>query len=235
MNKIHHNTHCYTKHVCNLCRQDIAVEVPTFVSWYIDTDAFSLAFPSGERIVSNTHGHNGQMSMSIHSSFVLHLQTESSHDWMAGSLQVITLFFKIFKNHLNTMRKIRCTHKTAASTFIIISLTASVHSATVWALNTSTITSKSVPNTDSACLIVSCSCAGSGLSLIGSVTGCTALLYASLSFVEPVGKILTHDICPDHDTQRILQLKSSSKSAFLKRVHQLYEIKLQYVECCVLN
>lgn len=61
------------------------------------------------------------------------------------------------------------------------------------ALHTSTITSKSVPNTGLACLIDSCRCPGSGLSLVDSVTQRPAFSYTSLSFLEPVEKLLIHD------------------------------------------
>lgn len=59
-------------------------------------------------------------------------------------------------------------------------------------LHTSTTTSKSVPNTGLACLIDSCSCPGSSISLVGSLTRRPAFSYTSLSFLEPVEKMLVH-------------------------------------------
>lgn len=59
-------------------------------------------------------------------------------------------------------------------------------------LLTSMITSKSVPNTGLGCLIDSCTCTGSVIKLLGSVARRPAFSYTSLSFVDPVEKIVIH-------------------------------------------
>lgn len=97
--------------------------------------------------------------MSIHSSFVPHLCTQSRHDRTDGRSHVITC---------------RC--------FILF--------------HTSTITSKSVPNTGLVCLIVSCSFPGSSLSSTASVLRRPALWYTSLSILDPVRRHWISSIWP---------------------------------------